>query len=246
MTQPIALQLYSVREYTEKDFAGTVRKIAAMGYRGVETAGFPGTTPEAAAKLFNELGLTVVSAHTSLPIGEKKSEVLEQMAAINCKRIVCPSLSPQLFESLDGLKKAADMLNEGSQIAAEHGITVGYHNHDFEFKLIDGEYAYNILRRLVSPSVFFQVDTYWVTTAGVDVVALVKDLGKRAPLLHIKDGPCMRNQPMLALGEGKMDIPAIVQVSRGNAEWLIVELDACATDMLEAVAKSYTYLANLV
>lgn len=245
MAQNIALQLYTVRDYLEKDYEGTVRKIAEMGYIGVETAGFPGTTPHKAAKLFKELGLQVTSAHAPLPIGDKKSEILEQMEAIQCKRLVCPSIPPQLFESIEGIKKAAEMLNEGNRIAKEHGISLGYHNHYWEFNLANGQMAFNLLRKLVSPEIFFQIDTYWVTTAGVDVIQLIKDLGKSAPLLHIKDGPCERNQPMVAVGEGKMKIPEILKASKGTADWLIVELDSCATNMLEAVRKSYQYLAKM-
>jgi sugar phosphate isomerase/epimerase len=244
MSKPIGIQLYSVREFMDKDFVGTVRKVAAMGYDGVETAGFPGITPQEAAKLFKELGLQVPSAHVALPIGEKKNEILDQMATIGCKRLVCPSISPQHFKSMDGIRKAADMLNEGSQAARANGMSVGYHNHYWEFQIVEGRFAYNILRGLVSPDVFFQVDTYWVTTAGADVIQLIEDLGKSAPLLHIKDGPCVKDKPMLAVGEGKMDVPGILRASKDSADWLIVELDSCATDMLVAVEKSYKYLAD--
>ena len=245
MTVPIAVQLYSVRDFTEKDFAGTVRKIAAMGYAGVETAGFPGTTAQAAGALFKELGLAVSSAHTGLPVGKDQSKILEDMAAIGCKRLVCPGVSASLFESTDGLKKAAQLLNEANQVCRANGLTLGYHNHYKEFQVVDGRTAFDILLELVDPDVFFQVDTYWAHVAGVDVPALVKKLGKRAPLLHIKDGPGDKNMPMLAVGEGVMNVPAILAAARGFCEWQIVELDSCATDMLEAVQKSYQYLANL-
>lgn len=245
MTAPIAVQLYSVREFTERDFAGTVRKIVAMGYAGVETAGFPGTTAQAAGTLFKELGLAVSSAHAGLPVGKDQSKILEDMAAIGCKRLVCPGVSTSLFESTDGLKKAAHQLNEANQVCRANSLTLGYHNHYKEFQVVDGRTAFDILLELVDPDVFFQVDTYWAHVAGVDVPALIKKLGKRAPLLHIKDGPGDKNKPMLALGEGVMNIPAILAAARGFCEWQIVELDSCATDMLEAVQKSYLYLANL-
>ncbi len=75
-------------------------------------------------------------------------------------------------------------------------------------------------------------------------MALVKELGPRAPLLHIKDGPAVKNEPMVAVGDGMMDFPSLIQAAGENTEWLIVELDQCATDMLEAVGKSYRYLAT--
>ena len=79
---------------------------------------------------------------------------------------------------------------------------------------------------------------------GADPVALVKDLGKRAPSLHIKDGPGVRGVPQVALGEGSIDIPGIIQAGTGATEWLVIELDDCATDMMTAVEKSYHYLVK--
>jgi sugar phosphate isomerase/epimerase len=87
MPAPIALQLYSLRELLAADYAAGVRKAAEIGYAGVETAGFPGTTPQAAAQLFQELGLTVCSAHSPLPLGDKQAEVLDTMAALGCSRL---------------------------------------------------------------------------------------------------------------------------------------------------------------
>ena len=122
MTSKIAVQLYSVREFTEKDFAGTVRKIAAMGYAGVEPAGFPGTTAQDAGKLFKELGLAVSSAHTGLPVGKDQGRILEEMAAIGCKNLVCPGVPASLFENKDGIKQAAEQLNHANQICLQNGL----------------------------------------------------------------------------------------------------------------------------
>ena len=88
MKPAIALQLYSLREIAADDFEGMVRMVAGMGYVGVEPAGFPGSSAEAAGKLFKELGLEVPSAHTALPLGDAKNEVLDAMAAIGCPRVV--------------------------------------------------------------------------------------------------------------------------------------------------------------
>jgi sugar phosphate isomerase/epimerase len=107
---------------------------------------------------------------------------------------------------------------------------------------------------LFRADVFFEVDTYWVKTAGsellfrsgllfrLDPAEVVRKLGERAPLLHIKDGPCLRDAPMTAVGQGVMDFPAIVAAAEGRTEWMIVELDSCATDMWKAVEESYRYL----
>jgi sugar phosphate isomerase/epimerase len=244
MTAPIALQLYSLRDETARDYAGTVRQVAEMGYAGVETAGFAGTTIPAAAQLFKDLGLTVCSTHLPLPLGERQAEVIETMHAFNCRRLVCASQPRDEWAKADGIGRIADTLNAASAVAQANGLSLGYHNHWWEFQRVEGRLAHDRLRDNLSPDVFFEIDTYWTQTAGVDAAAVVKALGPRAPLLHMKDGPAVQNKAMVALGEGVMDLPAILKASAGNAEWLIVELDSCDTDMTEAVRKSYDYLAQ--
>ena len=235
--------MYSVREALANDYAGIVRKVAQMGYVGVEPANFPGTTPEKAGELFRELELAVPSAHTSMPIGEQKNEVLDAMAAVGCKRIISGK-GPDDFGTIDQIKRTCDLFNEASTIALENGLVFGMHNHWWEFQKVEGRYVYEVILECVVPEVFFEIDTYWVQTAGPDPAAVVREFGRRSPLLHLKDGPCLRGEPMTALGEGIVDIPSVVAAGAGATEWLIVELDACATDMLEAIEKSCSYLVT--
>lgn len=242
MPAPVALQLYTVRDELAKDFHGIVERIAEIGYAGVETAGFGETTPGDAAKILRDLGLTIAAAHTPLPIGDRKDEVLDLAGALGCNRIVCAALGPDAYNSLDQIYRTCDLINEANAVAMENGLSLGLHNHWWEYEPVEGRYPYQILLDRVDPAVFMEVDTYWIKVAGGDPVAVVRQLGRRAPLLHIKDGPCQQGQPHLALGEGIMDIPAIVEAGAGATEWLIVELDHCATDMMEAVEKSYNYL----
>jgi len=104
--------------------------------------------------------------------------------------------------------------------------------------------VYQIMLELLDPDIFFEIDTYWVQTAGVDPAQVVRELGPRVPILHIKDGPCVKSEPMTAVGDGVMDFAEIVQAGGGITEWLIVELDRCATDMMVAVEKSLKYLVE--
>jgi sugar phosphate isomerase/epimerase len=245
MPTPIALQLYSVREALAQEFAGVIRQVAEIGYDGVETAGFPGTTPEAAARLFQDLGLRVCSAHTPLPLGDRQGEVLDMMAALGCQRMICAYLSPDEYRSLEQIRHNCDMLNEANAVAVANGLSFGLHNHWWEFEPVEGQYPYHLWLEHLDPAVFFEIDTYWVQTAGLDPAAVLKEFGERAPLLHIKDGPAVKEEPMTAVGEGVMDFPGILRAAGNHPEWLIVELDRCATDMLEAVTKSYRALAEL-
>lgn len=244
MTSPIAVQLYSVREDLAKDFNGTVQRIADMGYVGVEPAGYPGTTPQKAGELFKSLGLQVPSIHNSALIGNNKNEALDIAAAVGCKTIVIPWIARETFGKVDSIRKFCDQLNEAYAVASKAGYALAYHNHEFEFEQVEGKLGHEWMREFLNPAILFELDVYWIRTAGIDPAQVVRDLGKRTPLLHIKDGPAKRGQPMVALGEGVIDIPAVIKAGEGNTEWLIVELDECATNMMEAVQKSYTYLTG--
>ena len=241
MPAPIALQLYTLREAMADDFEGVVRKVADIGYVGVEPAGFPGTTPEAAAKLFKDLGLEVTSAHLPLPVGENKAESVETAQALGIKRMVA-GRGPKDFDTMDKVLASCDMFNQAAETAAANGMTFGIHNHWWEFLQVDGKYVYQVIKEKVTPEEFFQIDAYWVQTAGPDPAAVLKELGPRAPLVHVKDGPCVKEADMQALGEGITDFKALVEAGTAHTEWWIVELDRCATDMMEAGIKSYNYM----
>jgi sugar phosphate isomerase/epimerase len=245
MTTPIALQLYTVREAAGRDYEATIRRVAEIGFAAVEPAGFPGTTPQAAGRLFKELGLTVCAAHSKLPLGDEKNQIIETMQAINCQNLINASQPREKFATRDGVHQVCDLLNEAYAVGAQYGFSVGYHNHEFEFEnQLDGRSAHELMVEYLDPGVFFEIDTYWVQTAGLDPATVIKNYGKRAPFLHIKDGSLKRDEPQTALGTGLVDIPAIVAASTGNVDWLVVELDACATDMFEAVEQSYQYLVS--
>lgn len=246
MTQPIALQLYTVREQAAEDFGGTIRRIAQMGYRGVETAGFPdGVTPESARQLFDTLALEVVSAHSPLPLGDDQQKILDTMAALGTQKLVCPYLDPETyFSTIDGIKRACELLNRAAEATQKARLTLLYHNHWFEYQAVDGKLAYQVMLEHLDPAIGFEIDTYWVQVGGQDVVSVLNELGDRVNLLHIKDGNAAnKDEPMLAVGAGVMDFKTIIANGK-QSDWLIVELDRCASDMLDAVEQSYAYLTG--
>jgi sugar phosphate isomerase/epimerase len=244
MAAPIGLQLYSVRKVIEKEgYANVVKKVAAAGYAGVEPAGFPTSNVQDAAKLFKDLGLAVPSAHVGIPIGEKKNETFDVMKTLGSKRAIS-GFGPKEFATLDLTKAACDKFNEAAANCKAAGLQFGIHNHWWEYQPVEGQMVYKVMLEKLSPDIFFEIDTYWVKTGGCDPVAVVKEMGKRAPLLHIKDGPAKQGVPQTAVGDGVLDFPAIVKAAGNNLEWLVVELDDCATDMIEAVQKSVTYLKS--
>jgi sugar phosphate isomerase/epimerase len=245
MTKPIALQLYTVREQMAHDFAGTIRRIAAVGYAGVETAGFPeGTNPAAAKRLFDELALVVCAAHAPLPLGDQKQEALDRVMTLGCTRLVCAWLPPEEYKSVDSIRRVCDRLNEAAVVAAEHGLSLVVHNHWFEFEPVENTRPYKLWLQYLHPAIEIELDTYWAQVGGVNPVAALAELGSRATLLHVKDGPAdTPKSDMTAVGQGTLDYEAIIPAGQ-SVEWLIVELDRCATDMLTAVQDSYTYLID--
>lgn len=245
MSDRIALQLYSVRETANVNYESAIRQIAQFGYKAVETAGFPGTTVEAAVKLFKELGLTVVAAHVGNPVGEKKEEILDTVELLGKPRLVCTQIGPNDVKDMDTITALCDRLNEGYANASSRGISYGIHNHWWEFGYLDGKLIHEIMLEKLNPGIFLEVDTYWVKVAGSDPAVIVKNLGQRAPLLHIKDGPATKEASMTAVGDGVMDIPGLLRAAGAVNPWQIVELDRCDTNMMEAVKKSYAYLSSL-
>jgi sugar phosphate isomerase/epimerase len=121
-------------------------------------------------------------------------------------------------------------------------LAFGIHNHWWEFLRLGDRYVYQVMLERLEPAIFFEIDIYWVQTAGLDPAQVVREFGPRAPLLHIKDGPAVQGEPQVAVGKGALDVPDIVRAAGDAAEWLVVELDDCATDMLEAAEKSIRYL----
>jgi sugar phosphate isomerase/epimerase len=223
------------------DFEGVVRRVAALGYDGVEPAGFPGTTPEAAADLFAELNLTVPGVHAGLPLGDDRQRVLDTMTALACSRLVVPYIPPASFRTLADVRRVCEQLNRANEVAHAHGLTLVYHNHWWEYHMLGGRRVYQVMLEHLAPSIEFELDVYWAQTGGADPLTVIDTLGDRLTLLHVKDGPAQTDAPMVAVGQGIMDWSAIIPAAQA-ADWLIVELDRCATDMFQAVAQSYRFL----
>lgn len=245
MTKPIALQLYTVREELARDFIGTLGRIAAMGFVGVETTGFPdGVTPAAAKAQFDDLGLTVCAAHAPLPLGEAKNRALDLMAALECGRMVCASMPREEYASLRQIERVIDQLNEGAAVATDHGLHLGVHNHWWEFEVVEGIRPYQLWLQKLDPAIFYELDLYWAQVAGVDPIVALAEFGEKARLIHVKDGPAdLPSSDMTACGNGALNYSAILPEAKA-ADWFVVELDRCATDMMTAVQDSYTYLTR--
>jgi sugar phosphate isomerase/epimerase len=241
---PISIQLYSLREEARRGFAPVLERLGRIGYAGVEAAGLHDLSPAAFKRCVADAGMVVSSSHIALVKPAQVAELLDAQEAIGARDLVVAFLPPERFADHASVSKSADHLNTLNEAVRARGMTLGYHNHWWEFATrIGNDTAHALLFRLLAPTVFAEIDTYWAKVGGADPARVVRDFGERARLLHIKDGPADDPEaPMTAVGKGVVDVPAIASASR--ASWHVVELDRCATDMFEAVHQSYTFLTQ--
>ncbi len=245
MGKPISVQLYSLREAASKDFKGVLEKVAKMGYKGVEPAGLHGLKPAEFKKICDDLGLKISSSHG--PWIRSLDNVAEgvDVAGIFGLDMLCTGFGQNEFKDMDSIKKTAELVNSFVAELAKHGLKLFIHNHWWEFCKVDGQIAYDHFAKLC-PDVLFEIDAYWSSNFQAnDPAEQLKKFAKRTPYLHIKDGPLEKDKAMMALGTGKMDIPKLLKSADPKVlRWIIVELDRCDTDMVEAIEKSYKYMIS--
>jgi sugar phosphate isomerase/epimerase len=271
---PVALQLYSVRDDMENDFEGTLRKVKAMGYDGVELAGLYGNKPAAEIKrICDEVGLEPISAHIALELMEEDPEgMLSHCKQIGCKQVVIPFLCKERRPGTENFSVVPESAYVLGNICKSMGLLLAYHNHEFEFMMLDGKYALDVLYDSVPADLLqVQLDTCWAKVAGVDPVAYIKKYAGRAYTVHLKDFVGQQQDNMYALlgdkddtqkqggdnepfglrpvGYGKQNFPAILQASEeAGIEWLIVEQDhpSMGKTPLECAEMSINYLKTLI
>ena len=187
---PISVQLYSVREEAAHDFEGVVRRIGEIGFVGVELAGFHGLTPRRFAVVAEEAGLVASSAHVPALSPDALNAALDDLQEIGCDVAVCAFIPAERFADLDSiqLRRRAE---RGERLAKVRGVSLGYHNHWWEFSTISTARPHGRpCSQRLDPSVFAELDIYWATFGGADPRQVIADLGGRLRLLHVKDGPC--------------------------------------------------------
>lgn len=268
---PIGLQLYSIRDDMAKDFKGTLQKVKDMGYDGVEFAGLYDNTPEQVKAMCDEIGLVPVSAH--VPLADMIADIDKVIAdykTIGCQYIVVPYVTEERRPGGELFMQMVDEIRTIGQKVKDAGMTLLYHNHDFEFtKLEDGQYGLDYLYANVPADLLqTELDECWVKYSGEDPVAYLKKYAGRSPLVHIKDFYAEGKQEgdpyaliglnegeqkkagtfeFRPLGEGLQDIPAIIKAAEeSGSKWLIVEQDdpSMGKTPMECVTMSINYLKD--
>ena len=235
----LAVQLYTVREEAGRNFIGTLEKVAALGYEGVEFAGFFDAPANVLKDQLDRLGLIPVGSHTPLEqLVDHLDEVITYNKTIGNPYIVCPWSGVKDEESLGVL---AAQLQKVVQRLQDEGMMLIYHNHDHEFKKIGENYLLDLLFEKCE-GLYAEIDTYWVHHAGVDVIEYLMKHKDRVKLIHLKDGI---GHELKAIGEGTAPVKQVVELmQKWPIEWVIVENDEPSPNGLKDIERSMTYIKN--
>ena len=237
-TRPtIALQLYTLRDLTKTDMAGTLKQVAEMGYEGVEPAGYGDLPIEELQRVLSDLNLKVVGNHVGFEALQNNfTQVVDDNLLLGNKYVVCPSL-PGEQRTKDGYVAFAKTLEEVGAKCNSAGLMLCYHNHDFEFERFDGQYGLDLLyENSESHLLQAEIDTYWVQNGGVDPAAYIRKYANRAPLIHVKDMANDEKKSFAEVGTGSLDWPSIFEAAEaGGAQAYIVEQDFCPGNPIDSI-----------
>lgn len=222
------IQLWTVRDEIGKDPKGVLKQLAADGYKQIESFEgaqgiFWGMSAADFKKYMDDLGMVIISSHCDITKDFEKKAA--DAAAIGMKYLLCPYKGPQ--KSIDDFKKFADEFNQKGEICKKNGIRFGYHNHDYSFTAMNGVFPQDVMMQNTNPDlVDFEMDIYWVVTAGQDPEAWLKKYPNRFRLCHVKDRKkgATEHDASCILGQGSIDFEKILKTARKNgAQYYIVE-----------------------
>jgi sugar phosphate isomerase/epimerase len=250
MPLPIALQLYTVRDDAARDFKATLKTVAEMGYDGVEFAGLMGNSPADIKKWCAEYNLVPISAHVPLAdLLADTEKTVADYAEIGCAYIAIPYVTEERRPGASGFAGTIEDIKKIGAVCKNAGMTLLYHNHDFEFVMLDGKRGLDVLYSSVDSSLLqTELDTCWVNIGGENPAEYIRKYTGRAPVVHLKDFHIEGKLPkhLYALigldedekheekstfefrpvGHGMQDMPAILAASKdAGAKWVVVEQD---------------------
>jgi sugar phosphate isomerase/epimerase len=264
MSSTPSVQLYSVRDAIAADLSGSVARLAEIGFTKVEPYGFADNPTEIAAALA-AAGVTAPSGHSAVIDADDPQRFFDAAKEIGIETVIDPFIPSDRWQTADDAKVIAERVNELAELAAGHGLRFGYHNHQWEFtNKVDGRPIYDLFVEQLSPSVVLELDTFWATVGGADTPAVLRSLGDRVQLLHIKDGKVSGDiatalpssesalivpealaaafENQTPAGQGDVDVRAILAAAPHALR--VVEFDAYSGDVFEGIAASFAWLAE--
>lgn len=250
--EKIGLELYTVRDALQKDFDGTLTRVAGIGYKEVELARYFANmqgwdpAPKEARRILDSHGIAAPATHVPYIAlaPENWPRVIEASGILGHKYIVNPSIDRLLAKTVDGWKKAAEAFNRAGMESSRSGIQFGYHNHVEEFKPIDGQLPYDILLNETDPKlVKMEMDIGWAHKAGADPLKYFAKYPGRFPVVHVKDFDASGN--MTDVGNGVIDWKQIFAKSDlAGIKHYFVEFDN-PKDPFASIQACYAYLEKL-
>ncbi|MBM88659.1 MAG: xylose isomerase [Gammaproteobacteria bacterium] len=234
----IGLQLYTLRNEMAQDFEGTLEKVAELGFKEMQFAGYHGNSPTEVRRILDRLGLSSPAAHVGLNLlRDDIDRQIDIAGEIGQQYIVVPSL-PANERTLADYERHAEALNEFGQRAKNAGLSVGYHNHNWEFELQGEKIGYDYLLYFTdSDLVMFELDLFWAVDAGADPIEIFKKNPGRFPMVHVKDRNASGN--MVDVGRGVIDFAEIFTHSdTAGIEHYFIEHDF-PEDGINSVAYSF-------
>lgn len=259
----IGIQLYTLRNQIKEDLAGTLKAVAAAGYRQVEAYGFPDATALELIKVSKDLGMAANSSHfawESVTDPDKAgvapfAEILQKAKDAGLSHLVIPYLHGDTRKTADDYKRLAERCNAGAALAKEAGIQLAYHNHQFEFQPLEGgKSGFDVFMAEFSPEMKFELDVFWVKVGGLDPVELLGKMKGRVSQIHLKDLkdgltlPEFGSVPADAfkeLGQGVIAMEPIIEAAAlAGVVHAHVEQDQ-SPDPLKSIGMSMEYLKGL-
>jgi sugar phosphate isomerase/epimerase len=250
MSKNVGIQLYTLRDLISKDPRGVIQKVAAIGYKELESFGYNngkyfGLTAKEFADVVKQNNLTHPSGHYGLATLSTWDQAIEDAITAGQKYMVLAYLAENDRKTIDDYKKHAASFNTAGEKCKKAGLQFAYHNHDFEFKDMNGQMGYDVLMKETDPKlVKFEMDIYWVSKAGHDPMQLFKQHPKRFPLWHVKDMDNTEKKSFTEVGNGVIDFKKIFSKAKdAGMEHFFVEQDVSA-DPMASIATSYKYIES--
>jgi sugar phosphate isomerase/epimerase len=244
----IGVQLYTVRAEMAKDFEGSLEKVAAIGYKEVEFAGYYNKSPKDIMAVLDRYGLAAPSAHAPLAdIQTKLDQTIETAKAVGHQFLICPYLVDTDRRTLDDYKRHAETFNRAGEACRKVGIQFGYHNHDFEFEAKDGKLPYDLLLEETDKDlVKMELDLYWISKASQNPIAYLDKHRDRFALFHVKDMDKTPNRGITEVGRGVIDFKSVfARAPKGAIKPYFVEQDTCPGSPFDSIKISFDYLKQL-
>jgi sugar phosphate isomerase/epimerase len=244
----IGVQLYTVRSEMAKDFDGSLQKVASIGYREVEFAGYYNKSPKEVRSILDRYGLTAPSAHAPLSdIQTQLDQTIELAKTIGHQFLICPYLEEKDRRTLDDYKRHAETFNRAGEACRKADLQFGYHNHDFEFEAKDGKLPYDLLLASTEKNlVKMELDLYWISKAGQNPVSYLEKHKDRFVMFHVKDMDKTSKRGITEVGRGAIDFKTIfAKAPAGAIKHYFVEQDTTPGSPFDSIKLSFDYLKTL-